>query len=272
ERVTLARERTPFRRRILHQTRDLIHGPQSGTNGATSGGANTRGEGVHHRRTLATQIHAEVTLAPLIEPAGLLTTAVGTAADLFTDAGQTLPHGFSRPVCAPLELRSWVELVRRIIQLRHVAERDIQHPAEPTVQYLKASVHSRLERLGERVRQFRRDIVDRLHPVGEGVLHLVLDLVERLADEFVSPVQLSRIDVHAQLMQLDGLEGILQLRDVDKVAADSPIQHLERDTQLLKALGSTRETELGVERGHQLIQLFEFARDRTPELVDPGNL
>src|SRR5690606_2546448 len=54
ERVTLARERTPFRRRILHQTRDLIHGPQSGTNGATSGGANTRGEGVHHRRTLAT--------------------------------------------------------------------------------------------------------------------------------------------------------------------------------------------------------------------------
>src|SRR5690606_855711 len=40
ERVPLAREPTPFRRRILHQTRDLIHGPQSGTNGATSGGAN----------------------------------------------------------------------------------------------------------------------------------------------------------------------------------------------------------------------------------------
>src|SRR5690606_13056433 len=140
------------------------------------------------------------------------------------------------------------------------------------VQYLQTGVHSRPERLGERVRQSCRASVDRLHPVGEGVLHLVLDLVERPTDELVSPVQLRRIDVHAQLMQLDGLEGILQLRDINKVAADSPIQHLERDTQLLKAIRSTWETEHRVERGHQLMHLFEFARDPTPELVDPSNL
>src|SRR5690606_37498414 len=119
ERVALARERTPFRRRILHQTRDLIHGPQSGTDGAASGGANTRGKGVHHRRTLVAQIHAEEIPQPLSEPAGLPSSAVGTAADLFTDAGQTRPHGFFSLVGTPLELRSWVELVRRIIQLRH---------------------------------------------------------------------------------------------------------------------------------------------------------
>src|SRR5690606_27961072 len=93
ERIALTRERTAFRRRILHQTGDLIHGPQSGIDGAAGGGTNTRGEGVHHRRTLATEIHAEEILEPLSEPAGLISSAVGTAADLFTDAGQTRPHG-----------------------------------------------------------------------------------------------------------------------------------------------------------------------------------
>src|SRR5690606_41346454 len=73
-------------------------------------------------------------------------------------------------------------------------------------------------------------------------------------------------------MRRDGLDGILQLRDINKVAADSPIQHLERDTQLLEAIRSTWETEHRVERGHQLMHLFELARDPTPELVDPGNL
>src|SRR5690606_33562857 len=131
----------------------LIHGPQSGTDGAASGGANTRGKGVHHRRTLVARIHAEEIPQPLSAPAGLPSSAVGTAADLFTDAGQTRPHGFFSLVGTPLELRSWVELVRRIIQLRHVAERDIQHPAEPAIHYLQTGVHSRLERLGERVRQ-----------------------------------------------------------------------------------------------------------------------
>src|SRR5690606_4333660 len=156
------RERTPFRRRILHQTRDLIHGPQSGTNGAASGGANTRGKGVHHRRTLVAQVHVEEIPQPLSKPASLISSAVSASADRFTDASQTRPHGFFGLVGTPLELRSWVELVRRIIQLRHVAERDIQHPAEPAVHYLQTGVHSRLEWLGERVRQSCRASVDRL--------------------------------------------------------------------------------------------------------------
>src|SRR5690606_21399747 len=113
----------------------------------------TRGKGVHHRRTLATEIHVEEILEPLSEPAGLISGAVRTAADLFTDAGQTRPHGCFGPVGTPLELRSWVEPIRRIIQLRHVAERDIQHPAEPAVHYLQTGVHSRLGRLGEPVMQ-----------------------------------------------------------------------------------------------------------------------
>src|SRR5690606_25374370 len=43
-------------------------------------------------------------------------------------------------------------------------------------------------------------------------------------------------------------------------------------TQRPETIDSARETEHRVERGHQLVHLFEFSGDPTPELVDPGNL
>src|SRR5690606_41743200 len=55
ERVTPARERPPLRRRVLHVTRDQVHGLSHGPRRAAHRAPDTDGQRVHHRRALAAQ-------------------------------------------------------------------------------------------------------------------------------------------------------------------------------------------------------------------------
>src|SRR5690606_17031176 len=163
ERVTPARERPPLRRRVLHVTRDQVHGLSHGPRRAAHRAPDTDGQRVHHRRALAAQVYVEVARELRGEVASGASRPRRTVADLVLDPFHPVAGGLLRVVGALPEVRGGFELTPGVRGLLGTVEGDVEHAAPAAVHDLQTGVHAGPDVGRDLLRELCGDVVDRLH-------------------------------------------------------------------------------------------------------------